>query len=61
LEKEEEELNPNDFKKVTEEQNKLLNKAYLLALRVEDDIKQKLKGQPSLTGEDTGTQYKNDA
>ena len=54
------ELNPADFKKVTEEHFKLLNKAYLLAIRVEDNRNQALKGQPSLDKEDTGEQYKND-
>ena len=39
---------------------KLLNKAYLVALRIEDDQRQVKKGQPSLDGEDTGRQYKND-
>ena len=29
--------------------------------RVEDNKRQALKGQPSLDGEDTGTQWKNDS
>ena len=47
--------------KVQEEFLKLQNKAFEMAFRIEDNILQEKKGQPSLDNDDTGAQWKNDA
>ena len=60
LEAEEEALKHLKLEDIQEEHYKILNKAYLLAIRRADNVKQQLKGEISLDIEDTGTQYKND-
>ena len=60
LEAEEEALKHLKLEDIQEEHYKILNKAYLLAIRRADNMKQQLKGEISLDIEDTGTQYKND-
>ena len=60
MEAEEEALKHLKLEDIQEEHYKILNKAYLLAIRRADNVKQQLKGEISLDIEDTGTQYKND-
>ena len=60
MEAEEEALKHLKLEDIAEEHYKILNKAYLLAIRRADNVKQQLKGEISLDIEDTGTQYKND-
>ena len=47
-----------EFQKAVDEHFKQLDKIFLMSVRMQDDAAQAKKGQPSLTNEDTGTQYK---
>lgn len=49
-----------EFKVKTEQYFELQRKFFEYAFRADDDVKQAAKGQPSLTNEDTGYQWKND-
>lgn len=49
-----------EFLKLQEEFFKMQRRAFEVAFRLDDDKKQAAKGQPSLSLEDTGKQWKND-
>lgn len=50
----------DEFKAAQKEYFQMQKKFFEFAFRLDDDEKQKAKGQPSLTNEDTGYQWKND-
>lgn len=49
-----------EFTAIQEQFFALQNKAFEMAFRIEDNILQEAKGQPSLDNDDTGAQWKND-
>lgn len=53
-------FNMEEFLKLQEDFFKMQRRAFEVAFRLEDDKKQAAKGQPSLSIEDTGKQWKND-
>jgi len=48
------------YKQLTDQFFDIQREAYELSLRIEDNMKQIEKGQPSLDTEDTGERFKND-
>eukprot|EP01041_Mallomonas_annulata_P010598 gene10598-22130_t len=54
------EFSVENFKAVQQQYFDLQKKFFEFTFRLEDDKKQKLKGQPTLAEEDTGYQFKND-
>jgi hypothetical protein len=51
-------FNFDEFKRIQEEFFELQRRAFEVSFRLEDDVKQVRKGQPSLSVEDTGKQWK---